>query len=67
MARKETFSDQIRRLYLESGLTRAELQTITGMTKSGISRFVNGERFLSEQVLNKLAAHFGWEIKSRKD
>lgn len=67
MARNESFTDQIRRLYKESGLTGKELQKITGLTRTAVWRFENGERFLSEETLNKLATHLGWEIKSRKD
>jgi transcriptional regulator with XRE-family HTH domain len=67
MSRKsESFTDQMRQLFIESGCTQAELRKATGLDRSAISRFVNGERQLRPESLNKVAEYLGWEIHVKK-
>jgi len=66
MVKSESFSDQVRRLFTESGCTSAEFQKVTGLTPSAASRFIHGERFLSEESLNKIAAYLDLEVRKRR-
>jgi transcriptional regulator with XRE-family HTH domain len=50
------FSDQIRRVVATSGMTQAEIGKLAGLSRSQMSRFVSGERFLTGKALDALAA-----------
>jgi transcriptional regulator with XRE-family HTH domain len=69
MPRKILFCDRIRTLFIESGYSRADLQKATGLDRSAVSRFVRGERFLSETALNAVAEflHLEVSIKRKKN
>ncbi len=49
-----------------SGETRYAIAKAPGTSQTSLSRFVNGERGLSAEALEKLADHFGLEVVLRK-
>ncbi len=53
------FSDNIRKLRTERGLTQSQLAVILGVNKSIISAYENQDRLPSLNVLIKLSAEFG--------
>ncbi|MEX2138587.1 MAG: helix-turn-helix transcriptional regulator [Pirellulales bacterium] len=52
-------SDQLRAAIDSSGLSHNELSRVTGVSQPAISRFVNGERGLNSESIDRLAAHLG--------
>jgi transcriptional regulator with XRE-family HTH domain len=61
------FTDQLRKLFADSGYTQAELRKATGLDRATISRFVSGERFLSPKHLDAVAEFLGWTaIREKK-
>ena len=56
---KMQFSDNIRRLRIERGLTQTQLAAILGVNKSIISAYENQDRLPSLNILVKLSAEFG--------
>jgi transcriptional regulator with XRE-family HTH domain len=62
----ETFSDQLRRAILDSGLTRYVISRETGVAESVLSRFVRGERGLSTESIDPLMEFLGLEIRPRR-
>ena len=62
---KATFSDQIRRAVRESGVTAYRICRLTGIDKAAMSRFLSGERFLSEDSLNMVAEVLGLRVKGK--
>ncbi|MBO5059674.1 MAG: helix-turn-helix transcriptional regulator [Clostridia bacterium] len=56
---KMQFSDNIRKLRTERGLTQTQLAAILGVNKSIISAYENQDRLPSLNVLVKLSAEFG--------
>ncbi len=64
--KQPTLSDQLRRLVESSGITMYRLSKETGIHTSALSRFLSGERFLSEGALNALGEHLGLRmVKAR--
>lgn len=60
-------TDQLRRIVAESGMSLGQLSRATGIDKSALSRFVNGERGVSMQALDALGECLGLGIvKVRK-
>ena len=53
------FSDNIRKLRTERGLTQSQLAAILGVNKSIISAYENQDRLPSLNALIKLSAEFG--------
>lgn len=56
---KMQFSENIRKLRTEQGLTQTQLAAILGVNKSIISAYENQERMPSLNVLIKLSSKFG--------
>jgi hypothetical protein len=62
MAKKQTFSDQMRTLIENSGQTCYRISKATGVDTSTLSRFLHGQGGLSNQKLDDLASYLGWTI-----
>ncbi len=58
--------DQFRQAILDSDMTRYEMSKQTGVDNASLSRFVHGERGLSEEALNSLGELLNLEIVVRK-
>ncbi len=58
--------DQFRQAILDSDMTRYEMSKQTGVDNASLSRFVHGERGLSEEALNSLGKLLNLEIVVRK-
>ena len=58
--------DQFRQAVLDSDMTRYEISKQTGVDNASLSRFVHGERGLSEEALNSLGELLNLEIVVRK-
>ena len=58
--------DQIRRAVLDAGMTRYEISKQTGIDKASLSRFVHGERGLSNEAINLIGELLDLEIRVRK-
>ena len=58
--------DQFRQAVLDSDMTRYEMSKQTGVDNASLSRFVHGERGLSEEALNSLGELLNLEIVVRK-
>ncbi len=63
---KQTLTDQLRRAVADSGRTLGELARDTGIDKSALSRFVNGERGLSMEGINAIGDYLGLRIVAEK-
>lgn len=66
MARKRTFTEQLRHLIETSGESYGAIARATGVDKATISRFMNGRGGLSMPNLDALAAHLGWTVTSKR-
>ncbi len=67
MAKKtRALVDQIRQAVVDADLTRYRISQITGIDNAALSRFVHGERGLSEESLNSLGELLGLEIRIRR-
>ncbi len=55
-------TEQLRAAVAESGLTLGQITRDTGIDKSALSRFVNGERGVSMEALDKLGVYLGLRI-----
>jgi hypothetical protein len=62
MARQARFSEQLRRLYLKSGVSHYRVAKDTGLDKAAVSRFARGQAFLSQEGLDALAEYFSWDV-----
>jgi transcriptional regulator with XRE-family HTH domain len=56
IANKPTLTDQVRKVILESPLSRYELAKLLGCRESTLSDFVNARRGLSSKLLDRVAA-----------
>ena len=65
--KSQSFTDRVRQLVLDSGRSQADIRHATGIDRATLSRFVNGERFLSPKALNKIAEYLGWDIHVKKN
>lgn len=61
-----TFTDQVRSAVRESGLTAQEIADGAKIHKSAMSRFLSGERGLSEDAFDRLAAILGLRVVAGK-
>jgi hypothetical protein len=68
MARRSrtTLIDQIRQAVLDADMTRYQMSKLTGIDQASLSRFVHGERGLSDEALNSLGELLNLEIVVRK-
>ena len=67
MKRKCTpLTEQLRQAVLNCGETQYALCKATGIDKTALSRFVNGERGVSMKVLDRLGEYLKLEIRQRK-
>lgn len=62
MAKKEAFSERLRRAVRESGTSRYAISRRTGIPESTLSRFVVGGGGLSMHNLDLLVADLGLEL-----
>jgi hypothetical protein len=61
----EPFSDQLRRAVRDSELTRYAISVRTGIDQGTLSRFIQGQRGMSLESIDKLMDCLGLEIKRR--
>lgn len=61
--RMGTFSDQVRRLIADSGLSSYRLSQLSGVPESTLSRFLRGERTITLETLDRLSAALRLELK----
>ncbi|MFI5458034.1 MAG: helix-turn-helix domain-containing protein [Isosphaerales bacterium] len=61
----EPFSEELRRATRESGMTRYAISAKTGIAQSTLCKFVQGERGLSLESIDKLMDVLGLEIRPR--
>ena len=68
MARRSrtTLIDQMRQAVLDADMTRNEISRQTGIDKASLSRFVHGERGLSDEAINLIGELLNLEIVVRK-
>lgn len=64
--KRQTFSEQIRRLIEMSGQTAYRISKETGVEAASLSRFLSGERGLTTSNLDALAAYLGWTVSADK-
>ena len=57
------FSDQIRQAVTDCGLSQYAISKQTGISKSTLCRFMNGERGLPMTTLDTLAAYLRLEVR----
>lgn len=62
----EKLTDQLRRIVAESGKSLGQITRDTGIDKSALSRFVNGERGLSMEALDKIGEYLGLRFAADK-
>ena len=62
----QAFVDQVRDRVESCGISMYELAKRTGVDKSALSRFLSGERWLSETAINAIAAEIGLELKKQR-
>ena len=60
--RFKKFSDQLRRVLGECGLSRYEIAKRSGVDEAALSRFVNGQRGLTTDTLDRLAEVLDLEL-----
>ena len=58
----DRLSEQLRRIVANSGKTLGQITRDTGIDKSALSRFVNGERGVSMEAMDKLGEYLGLRI-----
>ena len=61
-----TMSETIRQAVLDAGLPLQQIAEAAGVERASLSRFVRGERTLRLDMADRLAAHFGLELRVRK-
>jgi transcriptional regulator with XRE-family HTH domain len=64
-ARTLKFSDQLKRLIAESGISRNQISIATGIDPAVLCRFMQGRSGLSIESLDALAKFLGWEVRSK--
>jgi hypothetical protein len=62
----ETFTDQLRRAVIDSGVSRYRISVESGIAESVLSRFVRGERGLNSDSIDRLMECLGLEIRPRR-
>jgi plasmid maintenance system antidote protein VapI len=63
---KQKLTDQLRQAVVDSGKTLGKFSRDTGIDKSALSRFVNGERGVSMDVMNTLGEYLGLRLVADK-
>lgn len=66
MKKKATLTEQLREATARSSRTLSELARDTGIDKSALSRFLNRERGVSCDAMDRLGEYLGLEIVNRK-
>ena len=61
-----TFTDQLRRAVLDSGMTRYRIGQEAGIAESVLSRFVRGEQGLNSDSIDRLMECLELEIRPRR-
>jgi plasmid maintenance system antidote protein VapI len=59
-------SDVLRRSIIESGAAYSALERTTGVKRASILRFVRATTSLRLDLADRLAAHFGLELRPKK-
>jgi plasmid maintenance system antidote protein VapI len=59
-------SDVLRQTVKDSGAPLIALERATGIQRASIRRFLRGEQSLRLDLADRLAAHFGLELRARK-
>lgn len=69
-AKKQTkqtkLTDQLRHIIMDSGLTLGEVSRAAGIDKTGLSRFLSGERGVSATVLDKIGELYGLHMEAER-
>ena len=65
MPTKGSVSSRIREAIEKAEVTRYRIAQETGIQQSALSRFVSGERGLSQEAIDALAEFFGLELVAR--
>ncbi len=63
---RTTLIDQIRQAVLDSDMTRYQISKLTDIDQASLSRFVHGERGLSDEAINLIGELLNLEIVVRK-
>jgi transcriptional regulator with XRE-family HTH domain len=61
-----TFPDQLRREIKRSGMSMYAIAKATGVDKGQVSRFVSGERGLSQESFSTICDFLGLELVKRQ-
>jgi plasmid maintenance system antidote protein VapI len=64
--KSDTMTEVLRRAIVASGKPLIALERETGVERMSISRFVAGKQSLRLDVADKLAAHFGLELRPKQ-
>jgi plasmid maintenance system antidote protein VapI len=59
-------SEVLRRTIEDSGLPLIALERATGIHRASIRRFLRGERSLRLDLADRLAIHFGLELRPKR-
>ncbi len=62
----KTISEHLRDCVVHGGVTRYRIAKDTGIEQSALSRFVSGERGLSQAAIDTLAEYFGLRLVADK-
>jgi transcriptional regulator with XRE-family HTH domain len=65
MPKRKTVSERIRQAVETADVSRYRIALETGIEQSALSRFVSGERGLSQEAIDALAEFFGLELVAR--
>jgi transcriptional regulator with XRE-family HTH domain len=60
--REQNLSDQLRAIVAGAAESQADIARNAGIDETALSRFLSGERFVSETNLDKLGRYFGLRI-----
>ena len=64
--KRPSFSDEIRRLVKDSGLSQYAICKSTGIQAATMNRFMHGKAGLSLENLDRLAEFFHWTITAEQ-
>jgi transcriptional regulator with XRE-family HTH domain len=64
--KRPSFSNEIRRLVQDSGLSQYAICKSTGIQPATMNRFMHGKAGLSLENLDRLAEFFGWTITAEQ-
>jgi hypothetical protein len=64
--RAKTMSEVLRRAIADSGEALIALERATGVDRASIRRFLCGEQSLRLDKADRLASHFGLELRTRR-